>query len=256
LSARPWTRKAGSRDPASGLPPCPNSFMIRITERAALHVAKSPESLESVNAKTRRAYDLAAQRYHDLFHNEMREKEYDRRLLSSFAAHFRKGALICDAGGGPSAHIGRYVSEKGLRVVGLDISNRCVEMARRYNPRMGLVCGNIGRMPFEDGSFDGIVSYYSIIHTPKNDVGGIFDEFRRILKQRGRLLVAVKAGTAEGYQSQLLGIEAEIYFALFTKDEIISLFSQAGFHLDFIEQRSPLDGEIRNDRIFAVGRKV
>jgi SAM-dependent methyltransferase len=230
--------------------------MIRITERAAFHVAKSPESLEAVNAKTRLAYDRAAQKYHELFQNEMQEKEYDRRLLSSFAAHFREGALICDAGCGPSAHIGSYVSEKGLRVIGLDISNRCVELARRYNPRMDLVCGDIGGMPFEDGSLDGIISYYSIIHTPKKDISGIFDEFCRTLKTGGCLLIAVKAGATEGYQSQLLGIEAEIYFALFTKDEIISLFSQAGFRLDFIEQRSPLDGEIRNDRIFAVGRKV
>jgi hypothetical protein len=31
--------------------------------------------------KTRRAYNLAALKYHELFHNEMNEKEYDRRLL-------------------------------------------------------------------------------------------------------------------------------------------------------------------------------
>lgn len=48
------------------------------------------DSLESINAFTCKAYNLAAQKYHDLFHNEMNEKEYDRKLLDSFAARFNK----------------------------------------------------------------------------------------------------------------------------------------------------------------------
>jgi 2-polyprenyl-3-methyl-5-hydroxy-6-metoxy-1,4-benzoquinol methylase len=66
----------------------------------------------------------------------MAEKEYDRRLLDAFAARFAKGARLCDAGCGPSAHIGRYLFDKGLSVVGVDIADRCVELARAHNPKM------------------------------------------------------------------------------------------------------------------------
>ena len=213
------------------------------------------DSLDSINLKTRQAYNLAAERYHGLFHNEMNEKEYDRKLLDSFAGRFHKNSLICDAGCGPSGHIGRYVFDKGIQVVGVDISDKCVELARRYNPKMRFERGDIGNLAFDDGSFDGIISYYSIIDTPKRYVGRIFRGFHRVLKPGGNLLVAVKAGTTEGYMKDLLGIETEIYFTLFTEKEITRFFEKAGFLLEFIERRNPYDFEIRNERIFAIGKK-
>jgi SAM-dependent methyltransferase len=214
------------------------------------------ESLESVNSKTRRAYNLAAQRYHDLFHDELRDKEYDRRLLDSFAARFTENAVICDAGCGPTAHIGRYLFDKGMQVVAVDIADRCVELARNHNPDMRVERGDISQLPFEDGTFDGIVAYYSIIDTPKRYVPRIFSEFHRTLKRNGHLLIAAKAGTTEGYVDDLLGISAEIYFTLFSTQEIAAYFEQTDFFVEFLESRNPYDFEIASERIFAIGKKV
>jgi len=213
------------------------------------------DSLDSINLKTRQAYNLAAERYHGLFHNEMNEKEYDRKFLDSFAGRFHKDSLICDAGCGPSGHIGRYVFDKGIQVVGVDISDKCIELARHYNPKMRFEQGDIGNLAFDDGSIDAIISFYSIIDTPRRYVNRIFREFHRVLKPGGNLLVAVKAGTTEGYMKDLLGIETEIYFTLFTEKEITRYFEKAGFLLEFIERRNPYDFEIRNERIFAIGKK-
>ena len=194
------------------------------------------DTLKSINLLTRQAYSLTAQKYHELFHNEMNEKEYDRKLLDSFAARFNNDSLICDAGCGPSAHIGKYLFEKGIKVVGVDISEKCIELARLNNPEMKFECADISNMPFDDNSFDGLISYYSIINTPKIYVNKIFAEFRRVLKPDGYLLVAVKAGTIEGYIDDLLGIKARNYFSLFTQEEIVTYFSQAGFLLEFFDK--------------------
>ena len=212
--------------------------------------------LEYINSMTRQAYNLAAQKYHDLFHNEMNEKEYDRKLLDSFAVRFNKDSLICDAGCGPSSHIGKYLFDKGIKVTGVDISEKCVELARINNPEMKFECADIVNMPFDDNTFDGLISYYSIINTPKIYVNRIFAEFRRVLKPDCYLLVAVKAGTSEGYINDLLGIKARNYFSLFTQEEIVTYFSQAGFLLEFFDKRNPYDFEISNERIFAIGKKV
>ena len=147
------------------------------------------DSLEDVNAKTRRAYNLAAERYHELFRNEMNEKDYDRNLLDRFASHFGRDSLVCDAGCGPSGHIGRYLFDKGIPVLGVDIADRCVELARHHNPAMRFERGDIGELAFEAETFDGIIAYYSIIDTPKSYVGRLFREFHRVLKRGGRLLV-------------------------------------------------------------------
>lgn len=214
------------------------------------------DTLESINSLTRQAYNLAAQKYHELFHNEMNEKEYDRKLLDSFAARFNNDSLICDAGCGPSGHIGKYLFDKGIKVVGVDISEKCVELARINNPEMKFECADIINMPFDDNTFNGLISYYSIINTPKIYVSKLFNEFSRVLKTNGYLLVAVKAGTTEGYIDDLLGIKTKNYFSLFTQDEIVSYVEEAGFALEFIDKRNPYDFEISNERIFAIGKKV
>lgn len=214
------------------------------------------DSLQSINSLTRQAYDLAAQKYHKLFHNEMNEKEYDSKLLDSFATKFNKNSLVCDAGCGPSAHIGRYLFDKGIQVIGVDISEKCIELAQNYNPEMKIECADIGDMPYDDNSFDGLILYYSIINTPKIYVGKLFTEFSRVLKPNGYLLVAVKAGESEGYIDDLLGIKTRSYFTLFTQKEIAGYFKDAGFFVEFIEKRNPYDFEISNERIFAFGKKV
>ena len=115
------------------------------------------------------------------------------------AARFNSDSLICDAGCGPSGHIGRYLFDKGTKVIGVDISEKCIELAKLNNTDMKFECADIGNMPFDDNSFDGLISFYSIINTPKIYVNKIFNEFCRVLKQQSYLLVAVKAGTSEGY---------------------------------------------------------
>ncbi|MBE0570390.1 MAG: class I SAM-dependent methyltransferase [Ignavibacteriaceae bacterium] len=214
------------------------------------------DTLKSINLLTRQAYNLAAQKYHELFHNEMYKKEYDRKLLDSFAARFHKDSLICDAGCGPSAHIGRYLFEKGINIVGVDISEKCIELAQQYNPEMKFECADISNMSFDNNTFDGLISYYSLINTPKIYVQRFFTEFHRVLKPKGYLLVVAKAGTTEGYNDDLLGIKAKNYFTLFSVEEIVDYFKEANFTLEFIEKRNPYDFEISSERIFAIGKKV
>jgi SAM-dependent methyltransferase len=214
------------------------------------------DSLSVIRSRTRRAYNQAAAKYHELFHNEMNEKVYDRNLLDSFAGRFGPGSLICDAGCGPSAHVGRYLAEKGLTVIGIDISDRCIEMARALHPDMLFRREDIMNLSFDSDTLDGLVSYYSIIHTPKKLVGKIFKEFHRVLKPGGYLLVAVKAGSGEGYVHELLGIETDIYYSWCHETEIADSFEESGLVVEFLERRNPYDFEIKNERIFAIGKKA
>jgi len=213
--------------------------MVREKKSVSPQEVSSREGWKSVLAMTGRAYDLAASRYHELFRNEVEEKPYDRGLLDVFAGKFEPGSLICDAGCGPSAQFGRYLSAKGLKVIGIDLSDRCLEIAREANPGLEFSREDMAGMSFDDGVVDGIISFYSIIHTPKKFVGEIFREFRRVLKPGGRLLVAVKAGYGEGILDELLGIKTEIYFSLFKEKELGDLFSKAGFVIEFLERRRP-----------------
>jgi len=42
----------------------------------------------NINKKTRKVCNLAAEKYHSLFHDEVKEKEYNRKLLNAFGNKF------------------------------------------------------------------------------------------------------------------------------------------------------------------------
>ena len=134
-------------------------------------------TVELIHQKTRLAYNIAADKYHILFHNEMDEKEYDRNFLDTFSGLFKPEADICDAGCGPSGHIAKYLRKKGFNIIGIDISDRCVELATMKTPEIQFRREDIMHMRFPDNHLDGIVSYYSIIHTPKKYISKIFRNF-------------------------------------------------------------------------------
>ncbi len=213
------------------------------------------ESLEQVNEKTRESFNLAAEKYYEQFKDEMKQKEYDRLLLDRFAESFNADSVICDVGCGPG-HITRYLFDRGLNVFGVDISEKCVEIAQRENPEIRFQVMDMVKLDIADESLDGIISFYSIIHTPKQFVDRLFCEFNRVLKKHGRVLIVVKKGDTEGYVDELEGFKTQLYFTHFKEEEIRNYLEANGFKVVFLEARQPYDFEIPVERIYAIGEKV
>jgi SAM-dependent methyltransferase len=211
--------------------------------------------LEVINELTRVAYNKTAEKYHDNFKNEVAQKEYDRLLLDRFSDMLKANSLVCDAGCGPSGHIGKHLVDKGHRVVGIDISERCIEIATSYHPEIDFKVMDIMKTDFESNSFDAIISFYSIIYTPKKYVDKIFAEFNRILKRDGKILIAVKKGSKEGIIEDEWYERNEVYFTHFLENEIRDYFSHGHFNIDFLETRKPYEFEFDVERIYAIGTK-
>ena len=192
------------------------------------------EELRQIHEKARQSYNLAAEKYYEYFKDEMKQKEYDRKFLDEFSNHFGSKSVICDVGCGPG-HITRYVHDKGLNVFGADISEKCVEVARRENPGMRFQVMDIADLDLGDGSVDGIISFYSIIHTPKRFQPMLFSEFNRVLKIGGRICVVVKKGNTEGYVDDLIVFKARLYFANFNEKEIRNYLEANKFRVISLE---------------------
>ena len=84
----------------------------------------------------------------------------------------------------------------------------------------------------------------------------MFQEFHRVLKTGGKLLVVVKEGDHEGFQEELLGFKTSIYFTLFKQEEIVEYYVENGFKILFDQKRSSYEDEISLSRIYAIGEKL
>jgi SAM-dependent methyltransferase len=213
------------------------------------------DSIKEINAFTRECYNKIADKYFELFKNELVDKKFDRDLLDNFAGYFDKDSLICDAGCGPIAHTGRYLSDKGLNVIGTDISDRCIEIAKTYNPGMKFIRTDFFEWDFPEKYFDGILSLYSIMYTPKNFINDLIKIFHKALKPYGKLLLVAKEGINEGYVSEILNIKTRVYETYFTEQEIKDFLLNYGFDIKYFYTREPISTEINIKRIYAIAEK-
>lgn len=212
--------------------------------------------IDQINELTKLAYEKTADKYHDNFKHEILQKEYDRLLLDKFSDLMDDNSIICDAGCGPSGHIGGYLAEKGHNIVGIDICQRCIDIASSYNPRISFQTMDMMHTDFENSFFDGIISFYSIIYTPKDYINMIFAEFNRILKENGKLFLVVKKGIDEGFIDDDWYEGYKVYFTQFIESEIKDYFTINNFRLDFLDTRKPYEFEFNVERIYAIGTKI
>lgn len=82
----------------------------------------------------------------------------------------------------------RMLAAHGIAATGIDPTRALIAEARRRDPKGTYVETEAAKLPFEDGAFDLVVSYLSLVDIP--DVEPAIAEMTRVLRRNGRLLIA------------------------------------------------------------------
>ncbi len=115
------------------------------------------------------------------------------------------GAQILDAGCGSCAK-SRHLVDQGYRVLGTDLSDEALDMARsalagtEYESKIDLRQENLTAITLEDESIEFAVCWGVLMHIP--DVAPAISELSRILKKGGRL--AISEGNRWSWQTRAL----------------------------------------------------
>src|SRR4029434_7985732 len=139
------------------------------------------------------SFDLVADEYVRRIFDELQHKPLDRQLLDRFAASVREVGPACDMGCGPG-HVARYLHERGVQVCGIDLSPAMAARARELTDVVACHQGNMMALDPPHAAWAGIVAFYSIIHIPRGDMPRALEEFRRVLRPGGMLLLAFHIG--------------------------------------------------------------
>jgi SAM-dependent methyltransferase len=203
---------------------------------------------------TRTFYDAVAEDYAERFDRELAlGRPLDRALLTAFAEVVGKDAAVGDLGCGTGRVTG-HLASLGLDVFGLDLSESMLAIARRENPDLRFVRGSMLELDLPDGGLDGVVSWYSSIHTPVDRLPDLFGEFRRVLSPGGHLLLAFQAGDEDRHHDRPWGHPVALTFLRRRPELISGLLEAAGFALVSRTVREPEDGEPTR-QAFLIARK-
>ncbi|MFG3291289.1 class I SAM-dependent methyltransferase [Streptomyces sp. NPDC048179] len=187
---------------------------------------------------TRTFYDAIASDYADRFRSEFAHRPVERAMLDVFAELVGPGAEVADLGCGPGRVTGRLAA-LGLSVFGLDLSESMLAIARRENPGLRFVQGSMLELEVADGALDGVLCWYSSIHTPDGRLPLLFQEFKRVLKPGGHLLLAFQVGDVARRHENPWGHPVTLDFLRRRPERMAELLRDAGFALRSTTVREP-----------------
>lgn len=190
-----------------------------------------------------KSYDTVAREYADEIYTELKDKPFDREVLDRFAERVRGRGRVCDVGCGP-AQIARYLRDRGVDAIGLDLSAGMLAEARRLNPDLWFVQSSMLALGLGSETLGGIAAFYCIIHIPREQVVRALAEMRRFLRPGGCLLITFHLGTEDSHHEELLGRPVSLDVALFTTAEMAGYLEAAGFSVEEALERDPYAPEV------------
>ncbi len=190
----------------------------------------------------RRAYDDLAETY-------ATQRSTDERATVILDEFLDAGATkrVLDAGCGQGEPVLTRVEETADGV-GLDVSREMLYFADEHVTGP-LVQGDMTRLPFAPRSFDAVVAYWSLIHVPLADHPATVEEFARVLRPGGRVLLCEGPEEWVGENPDWLDSGVEMAWEIAGVERTREQLHDAGFRVtaswDTVERLGD-DGEERD----------
>jgi len=172
------------------------------------------------------AYDIAAPLYPD----ELAPGSVSRAMLERFSPLLPAGAWVIDIGCGAGRST-RWLGERGYVVMSIDVSLEMLRRTRWGRPDAWIARADMRALPVASASFDGLTAFFSLVHIPKAEVPRVLQEFRRVLRRGGTMLVSVRRGQSDDEKAKNWTGGYTIHFTDFVEDELDELLGDAGFRV-------------------------
>ena len=155
-------------------------------------------------------YNKTATGFSEEFLKDRKESEILKKFYNCFAHAGTKNPRILDIGCGVG-YDSKILYDLGARVMGIDISEKSIEIAKSKVKDAKFVVGDITKSMDALGSFDGISCLATLIHIDISDMKQTFDNMASILKKGGLLLVSSFDGIGKNFEKSLVSIDGEEY---------------------------------------------
>lgn len=183
-------------------------------------------------------YDTMAERYaawvSDGVVDDVRPR-YVAQLLGRLPAGARVLELGC-GGGGPTT---RQLAAR-FALTGVDLSARQIELARASVPTAEFLRGDMTRLDFPPGSFDGVAAFYSFVHLPHGELPALLRKIGAWLRPNGLLVATLSPRPDPGtVERDWLGVP--MYFSGYTPEETRRFLLDADLQIETLQEETILE---------------
>lgn len=156
--------------------------------------------------------------------NDHTNDQWWKEGLEKFTSLFKPGASVLDVGCGSGVKAD-ILQKRGLKVTGIDFSEKMLEIAKRRVPNGNFQVVDLYELSCFHEKFDGIFAQAVLLHIPKKDAGGIVHALKEKLNPGGYFYVAVKERRSGEKEEEIVkendyGYEYERFFSYFTIEEV------------------------------------
>jgi ubiquinone/menaquinone biosynthesis C-methylase UbiE len=182
---------------------------------------------ETVRALVRRGYDRVA----DDFLAIRVKGGADSKQLAALRQSLKPASRVLDAGCGSGVPVAEALQIAGHRVIGVDLSAGQLRLARRFVVELEPIQADLAGLPFRDRSFDALVSFYAVIHVPREEHLAVLNEFGRVLRHGGQLLVCMGWTDLPADHDPQSWLGAPMFWSHYDAVTNLELFNAAGIEI-------------------------
>lgn len=173
------------------------------------------------------AFDAIGDRYDDAFPH----KEGQVNSAGWLAAGLPSGSRVLDLGCGTGVPTARQLVDAGHDVVGIDISEEMIRIARREVPGADFRVLDIADLESEDlGTFDGVAAFFSLLMLPRDEIPVALRMVHRLLRPGGLLTLSMVEADLDACAIPFLGNNVRV--SGYLREDLRTVVQDAGFTVE------------------------
>ena len=184
----------------------------------------------------------------EMYQGEHSHNPYQNALVERIGALLPAGGSVLDLGCGTGVPTAKKLTESGHRVVGVDISEGMLKLARDQVPAAEFVHANFRDLPDDYGSFDAATAFFSLLMLSRAEIENTLRKVAGWVKPGGHFAVGMVNMDVDSLPIEFLGVPVRV--SGYLEPDLAAKLTEAGFTVleiatvEFVPTGGPAESQI------------